>query len=129
MIVLGGIRVGYVVHFAGLLGIGTILSCYGLALHYGHVKLWPVPMISDCAVKPPEMFPFRLGIVTTAMLMALQSVIIFLAAVPRSKVALVLGVVANFALAVVGVVNEDEASRVHSSEPQPALASPTCMRI
>lgn len=116
MIVLGGVKVGYVIHCAALLASGTILTCYGLALRYGHVKLWPAPMISDCAVKPPEMFLFRLGIVTAAMLMALQSVIVFLAAAPRSKAALVFGVTACLALAVVGVVNEDEASTVHSSE-------------
>lgn len=119
MIVLGGVKVGYVVHSAALLGFGTILSCYFLALLRGHVCLWPVPMISDCAVLPPEMFLFRLGIVTTALLMALQNVIIFLAGVPRSKIAVVLGVSASLALAVVGVVNECEASKVHSSEPAP----------
>lgn len=116
MIVLGGVKVGFVVHFSAILSLGTILSCYCLALAYGHVKLWPVPMISDCAVKPPEMFPFRLGIVTSALLMALQSVVIFLAGVPRSKIAMVLGVVGSLALAVVGVINEDEASKVHSGK-------------
>lgn len=116
MIVLGGVKVGYVIHFAALLDFGTILGCYFLALSNGHVSLWPVPMISDCAVLPPEMFLFRLGFVTMALLMALQSVIIFLAGVPRSKVAVVLGVLASLALAVVGVVNEREASKVHSSE-------------
>lgn len=116
MIVLGGVKVSFFVHFTVLLCLGTILSCYSLALAYGHVQLWPVPMISDCAVKPPEMFPFRLGIVSSALLMALQSVLIFLAGVPRSRAAMVLGVMGCLALAVVGVVNEQEATKVHSSK-------------
>jgi hypothetical protein len=114
--ILGEVRVGYVFHTGVLLAVGTLLACYTLALSFGHVRLWPVPMISDCAVLPPEMFPFRLGVVLSAVLMALQNVMVFIAGVPRSKVAVVFGVAASFGMAVVGVVNEKEASKVHSSK-------------
>ncbi len=124
MIVLGGVKVNLLVHLATIVGLGTIILCYCIALALGHVKLWPVPMISDCAVSPPEKYPFRLGIVTAAWLMALENVFIFLAGVPRSKIALGLGLVACLGLGVVGVVNEKEASKVHSSELS-NLMSPT----
>lgn len=114
MNVLGQVKVSWVIHFNAILGLGTLLLCYSLAMGYGHVSLWPVPMISDCAVYSPEKFPFRLGIVTTALLMSLISILVFLSGASRSKVALVLGVVGPLLLAVVGVVNEKEASKVHS---------------
>lgn len=115
MIVLGRIKASTIVHFTALLGLGTISLCYVLAASLKHVKPW-LPMISDCAVLPPEEFPFRFGVLTTALLMAGESLIIYLAAVPKSKVALGLGVVASLCLGVVGVVNEEEASKLHSSK-------------
>lgn len=124
MNVLGQVKVSWLIHFNALLGLGTFLLCYSLAQIYGHVSLWPVPMISDCAVRSPEKFPFRLGIVTTALLMGLISVLIFLSSVSRSKIAVVLGVLGSLPLAVVGVVNEEEASKVHSGRPISAAAAP-----
>lgn len=125
MVVLGSLRVSILVHFTCLLALGTILLCYGLALSYKHVHFWPIPMISDCAVKPPEMFPFRLGLVTSALLIGLVNLSIYLAAVPKSLLALLFGVTASMCLAVVGVVNEKEAGKVHSGkisgQPHPLL--------
>ncbi len=124
--VLGSLRASILIHITALLGLGTMLLCYTLALSFKHVKLWPIPMISDCAVESPEKFPFRLGMVTFALLMALGNLVVYLAAVPRSKLALVFGVTACMCLAVVGVVNEEEASKVHSSkyqsQPRPTFA-------
>ena len=107
------------VHFTAGLGLGTILLCYVLAVAYGHVPAW-LPMISDCAVRAPEKFPFRFGLVTTSLLLALENVIVYLAAVPRSAIAMLLGLVASLCLGIVGVVNEDEASKVHSGETSPS---------
>lgn len=116
MIVLGRIKTSFVVHATTILSLGSILLCYCLALYRGHVELWPVPMISDCGVLPPEKYPFRLGIITSALLMALCCVVIYVAGVPRSKPALVLGVTACLFLSVTGTINEKEASKVHSGE-------------
>lgn len=107
-------KASLVIHATAILGLGSILLCYGLALCRGHVKLWPVPMISDCGVLPPEKYPFRLGIVTSALLMALCSVVIYVAGVPRSKPAVVLGVAACLSLSITGTINEKEASKIHS---------------
>jgi len=71
-------------------------------------------MISDCAVTSPEKFLFRYGVLTASLLMGCESVVIYLAAVPRSKVALGLGVLASLCLGIVAVDNETEASKVHS---------------
>lgn len=119
VVVLGEIKAGFIVHFTTLFSLGTILLCYFLAVAYKHVPLW-LPMISDCAIKQPEMFPFRFGVVTSSLLLALGSLLIFVAAVPRSILALTFGVLGSLCLGVVGVVNEVEASKVHSSE-QPHL--------
>lgn len=115
MEVLWRIKAKYVTVVAGVLGLGTILLCYGLAVHYKHVPVW-LPMISDCALKPPEKYPFRLGLVTTSLLVALEGLVIYLAAVPRSRAALGLSTAACLLLSVVGVVNSQEASKVHSGE-------------
>lgn len=113
MMILGELKASFVIQFAAQLGLGNILLCYAIAVALGHVKPW-LPMISDCAVCPPEMFVFRFGVVFTALLMVLQNVMIYLAGVPKSKLALGFGVVGSMALGVVGVVNEDEASKTHS---------------
>ena len=111
--VLGELKATVVIHLSAVFGIGTILLCYSIAVYKHHVPVW-LPMISDCAVAPPEMFPFRLGLLTAAWLMALQNVIVYLAGVPRSLLAAVLAEIGCLCLAVVSVVNENEAGRVHS---------------
>ena len=96
---------------------GTILLCYLLAVSLGHVPEW-LPMISDCAVYAPEKYPFRWGIVIGAVLMALQTSLIYAADKPYSgsKTALGLGLFAASCLSVVGVVNEVEDGHVHDGE-------------
>lgn len=117
---LGEIKASIVVHGAGFFGLGTILLCYALALGFHHVPLW-LPMISDCAVAPPEMFFFRFGLMSAAWLIALQNVVVYLAAVPRSLPALGLSLASSLCLGTVAVVNEKEASKVHSGK---LVASP-----
>ena len=115
MIVLGRLKASFIIHFASLFGLSNILLCYILAVLYKHVPLW-LPMISSCAVEPPEKYIFRLGLVTTSLLIALVNVMIFVAAVPRDKLALTLSVVSCLALSVVGVVNEKEVPILHSGK-------------
>lgn len=117
MAVLGQVPLNVLFHVSVLLPTATILLCYTLAASLGHVPAW-LPMISDCAVLPPEKYPFRWGIVLSAALMGIQSVLVYGANKPysKSKVALVVGVLASFCLSVIGVVNEDEDNTIHSGE-------------
>lgn len=96
--------------------LATILLCYGTAVYLGHVPAW-LPMISDCAVLPPEKYFFRLGIVTGAMFIAIASKLIYHAekAFTYSKLGLSLGTIGAIGLAIVGVVNEKENNAIHSS--------------
>lgn len=115
MAVLGEIKAASVLHVTGSCAVFTILLCYSLAVSYHHVPVW-LPMISDCALQSPEKYPFRFGILTSGLLMALVNVMIYLAFSPRSLLAACLGVLASLCLGVVGVVSEDEATRVHGSK-------------
>ena len=117
MAVLEKLPVNAVFHVGVVLPLGTILLCYTVATLLGHVPVW-LPMISDCAVYPPEKYPFRWGIVLSAALFALQSVLLYGADRPysRSKVALFFGLLTAFCLSVVGVVNEVENNTIHSSK-------------
>ena len=117
MAVLGRLPLNLLFHVGVLLPTTTILLCYTLAASLGHVPAW-LPMISDCAVFPPEKYPFRWGMVLSAALIGAQSVLVYGADKPysKSKVALVLGVLASLCLSVIGVVNEEEDNTVHSGE-------------
>ena len=102
------------VHVGVLEMLFTILLCYVLAVVNGHVPIW-LPMISDCAVNAPEKYPFRLGIVIGASLLALQAVATYYVnqSSKLSKPMAVMAIIASSGLAVVGVVNEDEDDAVH----------------
>ncbi len=115
MQVLSKVSLAVFIHTAALVMLGTIFLCYGLAVGLGHVPAW-LPMISDCAVLSPEKYPFRLGFVVGAALIATQVVMTYNADRPysKSKTSLILGLVASLGLAIVGVVNEQECNPVHS---------------
>jgi hypothetical protein len=117
MAVLEKLPVNAVFHVGVVLPLGTILLCYAVATLLGHVPVW-LPMISDCAVYPPEKYPFRWGIVLSAALFALQSVLLYGADRPysRSKVALFFGLLTALCLSVVGVVNQVENNTIHGSK-------------
>ncbi|KAL5474514.1 hypothetical protein EMCRGX_G026470 [Ephydatia muelleri] len=116
MKVLTQVPVNVFIHLSALVITFTIFLCYGIAVGLGHVKAW-LPMISDCAVLPPEKYPFRYGFVVEALLLAVETVIIYNAnkAYSKSKTCLVLGVTGAFCIGVVGVVNEQECNPVHST--------------
>ena len=104
-------------HAGFIVSTGTILLCYTLATTLGHVPDW-LPMISDCAVYAPEKYPFRWGIMLGAVLIAVQSVLVYGADKPysKSKTALNLALFASFCLSVVAVVNEVEDIKIHGGE-------------
>lgn len=97
--------------------LSTILACYGIAVYLGHVPAWPLPLISDCGVLPPEKYIFRLGIVTGAIFLAFEAKLIYYPekSFTYSKIEMTLEIVAAFTLAIVGVVSEKENSRIHFS--------------
>ncbi len=117
MQILAKVSMTALIHAAALETLGTILLCYGLAVGLGHVPAW-LPMISDCAVLSPEKYPFRLGLVVGAALLATQVAMTYSADKPysKSKTSLVLGLVASLGLGIVGVVNEQECNAVHSGQ-------------
>lgn len=94
--------------------VATILICYAVAVKEGHVKPW-LPTISACGEQPPEVFLFRYGIVTGAILLMVEAIALYGAGL-SSKLIMVLGTVAAFCLGVVGVVSAREVDVVHTSE-------------
>ena len=115
MDVLAKVTARQVVHFGVLEVLTTIMTCYVTAVALGHVPAW-LPMISDCAVKPPEMYLFRIGIVFGASLITLQSFVVYYAnrERPLSGFNGVLAFIGSISLGIVGVVNENEDDSVHS---------------
>ena len=102
--------VGYV---SGALALGTILICYILAVYLGHVPAW-LPFISDCGVYPPEVYPFRIGLVLAPAVFIVQALIVYSTdRVFSSKICLVLGIISAMSLTVVAVVSEVENLKVH----------------
>ena len=121
-VIIGKVKATLFVHLAVLEILGTIFLCYGTAVVLGHVPAW-LPMISDCAVSAPEKYPFRLGLVTGAILLEVVVVLVYNAdkGFSNNKKCLVFGSVASFALGVVGSVNEQENNTVHSGESSTSL--------
>ena len=95
----------------------TIVTCYVLAVTKGDVHAW-LPMISACAVHPPESYIFRLGSVLTSVGILFQVVTVYNANLKYSKntLCLFLGTLAGASVSIVGVVNEHEDHLVHSCE-------------
>jgi len=78
-------------------------------------------MISDCAVEAPEKYLFRVGLITTGLLLWVGS--IFMTYYQKKlggqkisdSIALTIVTVACFCLCIVGAVNEKEDNTVHSA--------------
>ena len=118
MDILAKVKASLFIHLAVIEILATILICYTTAVALGHVPVW-LPMISDCAVAAPEKYPFRLGLITGAVLLEVVIVIVYnaeTAVFSKDKKCLVIGTVASVAIGVVGAVNEEENNTVHSSE-------------
>ncbi|XP_019859949.1 PREDICTED: DNA damage-regulated autophagy modulator protein 1-like [Amphimedon queenslandica] len=114
MDVLSKITARQIVHYGVSEMLLTILTCYTIAVALGHVPAW-LPLISDCAVKPPEMYLFRLGFVFGASLIALSAFIVHYANKdrPLSGLNAALALVASISLGGLAVVNEVEDGSVH----------------
>lgn len=104
------------INIACWLVVFTISLCYGLAVGLGHVPAW-LPFISDCAVESPEKYPFRVGVVVGAFLLAVEIVAIYNAdrKFSKDRLCLYAGVMSTVCLATVGVVNEKENGAVHGA--------------
>jgi len=80
-------------------------------------------MISDCAVEAPEKYLFRMGLIPSAVLLQLNSVLMlyFLQntqtkqSLAFDKVCVALATIACTGLASVGAINEQEDNPVHSA--------------
>lgn len=109
-------------HAAMILGTTTIILCYAIAVSLGHVPAW-LPMISDCAVYPPESYFFRLGMILTAALLFVNEGVMFffLNAVqyggPKTsdRWGLLIAGISCLGLGIVAAVNEDEDIEVHGT--------------
>jgi len=109
-----------IIIFSSVIGFGTLIGCYLIAVYLGHVQAW-LPMISDCAVYSPEKYPFRIGIITTAGHLALSAVCLYFylhtvtlgGTRVTDKVALVFCLLSTFFLAAVGAINERENGSWH----------------
>lgn len=53
------------------LTLATTTISWLIAFCLGHVKLWPIPMVSYCGVHAPEKYVFTMGLVCSAFLMFL----------------------------------------------------------
>ena len=104
--------------------LSTLLICYGTAVYLGHVPAW-LPVISDCGALPPEKYVFRLGLVTGAVFLAIESKLIYQAekSFTYFKLQLILEMTAALALSIVGVVDEKENTAIHFSKRQYNMAS------
>lgn len=142
------VKAATITKFAAITGIVTIVVCYVLAVREGHVPKW-LPMvralalprpraaschgllttaisrslqISDCAVYPPESYLFRVGIISSALMIFVTSVLFyfFLSSTTGrhrfdDKVGVFLAGLATLGLALVGAINEDENGTVHGA--------------
>jgi len=95
--------------------LATTLASWALALYYGHVKLWPIPMISHCGVYVPEKYVFSIGLVVAASLMFLFIWIVETAGkIYSSKTtAWALGFPCSIGLMLLAVCNCEEEPTVH----------------
>lgn len=93
----------------------TIISCWAIALHQGHVQWWPIPMISYCGVYRPEKFVFSIGLVCAAFLMFFFIWVIETAGKIYSsdRVAWLLGFPCAIGLMVLAVCNCEDEPQLH----------------
>lgn len=110
-----------------IMPIFTIVICYITALSLGHVKLWPLPMISDCGCDTPEKWIFRLGLITSAGFLTRQAGLVRdylrrLGAGPKpnhcgsvATTSVYVATIASCGLAGCAAVSEKENNPIHST--------------
>ena len=100
-----------------LLTTTTILTSWLIALIGGHVKLWPIPMISDCGAFAPEKYIFTMGLVSAAFLLFLFIWVVETAGKVYSSqlAAWGLGFPASIGLMVLATCNHRETPVVHGT--------------
>ncbi|KJE95595.1 hypothetical protein CAOG_06033 [Capsaspora owczarzaki ATCC 30864] len=116
--VLSQVNARAVVIASVVVSLTTIFGCYATAVHLHHVKAW-LPMISDCGVDAPEKYPFRLGIISSALLIMFNAYLVWAisgsSASKSNTVAFISALGGAAGLAVVGAVNEAEDNSVHGT--------------
>lgn len=96
----------------------TILVSYVIAVSLHHEPAW-LPMISDCAIKAPEMYIFRYGMLVSASLLATNVLIVHAATkatYSRAHLTLTCGLLAAFGLGMLTAVNVHEFTAVHGGK-------------
>jgi len=130
--VLWHIKARFLSILASTFSLATIFGCYLIAVGQGHVPAW-LPMISDCAVYPPESYFFRIGIILGAGLLVSNCILMLLFRkdiAPEEekkrtgsgnqidffdKFSFTLAFIGCSGLATVGAVNEVENTKVHGA--------------
>jgi len=118
----GSFAVRNLVYGCCSLATGTIFLCYTIAVALGHVPAW-LPMISDCAVYPPEKYIFRVGMILSGALIFVNTLAYLFwlggkaanGSQPSDKVALFFSGVGSIGLMGLAAVNEAEDNSVHST--------------
>eukprot|EP01101_Sappina_pedata_P000809 TRINITY_DN1098_c0_g1_i1.p1 TRINITY_DN1098_c0_g1~~TRINITY_DN1098_c0_g1_i1.p1 ORF type:complete len:260 (-),score=103.74 TRINITY_DN1098_c0_g1_i1:105-830(-) len=114
--------------FMIVLSVGTIFVCYFISVSQGNVPMW-LPMISDCAVYAPEKYLFRAGMISTAVLLNIISMLMLCFKQTAQfkagdqvegdysrfdKIAFFLSFVASLGLITLAACNEAEDDHIHS---------------
>jgi len=107
--------------------LGTLFLCYIIAVTQGHVPVW-LPMLSACAIYPPESYFFRMGLISSAVLLNIVSLLMLcyrnLSCFNKDpetsygtfdKVAYIFATIASIGLGIVGAVNEVEDGFIHGT--------------
>jgi len=124
MDVLLQVKAKYLAYASSTIALVTIFVCYFFAVAQGHVPVW-LPMISDCAIYPPEEYIFRIGLILSAALLNLNSLLMLFyqhnvkltegGATTFDKVSFSFATLGCLGLMVVGAVNEVENNTIHST--------------
>jgi len=116
----------FMMNLTGIFSLTTIFGCYLIAVSQGNVPVW-LPMISDCAVDPPESYFFRFGIITSAALLNVNAIMMLCYRKASQfqaegngitifdQVAYGFALTGSIGLALVGSINEKENMSLHGA--------------
>ncbi|XP_065198099.1 DNA damage-regulated autophagy modulator protein 1-like [Sycon ciliatum] len=113
----GSMSAKTITYFTVILTTTTILTSYVIAVSLHHEPAF-LPMISDCAIKSPEMYLFRYGMLVSASLLACNVLVIHAATKSTYSLAhasMTSGLLAAFGLGLLTAVNVHEFTPVHGA--------------
>lgn len=111
MKVLGRLIVRHLLYIGLMEVLITIIICYIMAVTLQHKPVW-LPTISECGELSPEKHFFRWGIMMGGILLAVESVVLWLPKI-ISTLVFALGFIAGLALTGVAVIASNEDLPVH----------------